>query len=73
MAYYVDKGLWYFGSRVESEVDKAGDNAANGVKNAKNKAALTNNARVRMLDKLLGGTPSVAGRFKDPVKSGAVK
>lgn len=73
MAYYFDKGLWYFGSFVESKVDSAGDNAANGVKDQRNKSALVNAARARMLDKLLGENGSGTAKFKDPVKVGAVR
>lgn len=73
MAYYLDRGVWYFGSHVESQVDMAGDNAGAGVKNQRNKAALVNSARARTLDKLLGVNGSGTARFRDPVKTGAVK
>lgn len=73
MAYYLDRGVWYFGSNVESQVETAGENAGAGVKNAKNRAALINGARARTLDKLLGGNTTAATKFKDPVKVGAVK
>lgn len=74
IAYYLDKALWFFGSHVESEVDNAGDSAARGVKNAKNKHALVNGARMRTLEKLLSdGKPSAAMKFKDPAKTGALK
>lgn len=74
MSYYLDRGIWYFGSHVEYQVDAAGDNAARGVKNDKNRQALINGARLRTLDKLLSdGKPSGTRQFKDPVKSGAVK
>lgn len=74
IAYYLDKALWFFGSHVESEVDNAGENAARGVKNAKNRQALVNGARMRALEKLLSdGKRSATTKFKDPAKAGAVK
>ena len=73
MAYYLDKGVWFFGTHVESSVDAAGEAAASGVKNAKNRQALVNSARMRTLDRLLGGKTSARTKFKDPIKSGAVK
>lgn len=74
MAYFLDRGVWFFGSHVEYEVDSAGENAVAGVKNAKNRQALMNGARARMLDKMLDdGKSTVTTRFKDPAKTGAVK
>ena len=74
MAYFLDRGVWFFGSHVEYEVDAAGENAVTGVKNAKNRQALMNGARARMLDKMLDdGKSTVTTKFKDPAKTGAVK
>lgn len=65
MSYYLDRGIWFFGSHVESEVDQAGENASRGAKNKKSREALANGARNRMLDKLLGGNDRGRGQFKD--------
>lgn len=72
MAYYVDRGLWYFGSRVEHEVDLAGEAAAGNIKNAANRQAIMNGARARTLDRLLGGKATSAAGFRDPAKDGAL-
>ena len=69
MAYYLDRGVWFFGSTVESAVDKAGERAGRNVKSKSNREALVNGARLRQLDKMLGGeTPQASKRFRDPGK-----
>ncbi len=69
MAYYLDRGIWFFGSHVESEVDKAGEQASRNIASRGNREALMNGARLRTLDKLLGDSEKLASkRFKDPVK-----
>jgi hypothetical protein len=73
MAYYLDKGVWFFGAHVESAIDSAGEAVAAGIKNAKNREVLANGARIRTLEKLLGGNASAATQFRDPAKTGAVK
>lgn len=74
IAYFLDRGTWFLGTYVEDRVDAAGRNAVKGVKNKKNAEALQNGARLRTLDKLLGGgDSSVQRKFKDPVKAGVVQ
>lgn len=70
VAYFLDRGIWFFGSHVEIEVDQAGENAGRNVKSKGNRQALINGARQRTLDKLLDGKNSVT-KFKDPAKVGA--
>jgi len=67
IAYYLDRGIWFFGSYVTREVDQAGDNAVKGVKASANRQALMNGARQRTLAKLCGEdiTDSKVG-FRDP-------
>jgi hypothetical protein len=72
IAYFFDRGIWFFGSHVESEVDKAGEGAARGVKSKGNREALVNGARQRALDKLLDGK-TAKSKFRDPMASGVVK
>ena len=73
MSYYLDRGVWFFGTTVEIEVDKAGQIAARGMKNAKSKEIHTNSARSRTLDRLLGGKVASGKRYKDPVAEGKIK
>lgn len=54
IAYYLDRGIWFFGSYVQREVDIAGQNAVKGVKAKANREALENGARQRALAKLCG-------------------
>lgn len=70
MAYFVDRGLWYFGSKVESEVDSAGEKAGGNIKDSTNRQAIMNGARARTLDRLLGGSPTSTVGFRDPAKEG---
>lgn len=63
-AYCLDEAVWAFGSRIDSEVEKAGH------KRQKGEAAMQS-ARKRVLDRYLKGTGD-KGRYRDPVAEGMV-
>jgi hypothetical protein len=67
IAYFFDRGIWFFGSYVQREVDVAGERATRGVKNRTNAEALGNTARQRALAKMCGEdiTKTTTG-YRDP-------
>lgn len=63
-AYCLDEAVWAFGSKIDSEVEKAGH------KRQKGEAAMQA-ARKRVLDRYLKG-PNAKGMYRDPVAEGLV-
>lgn len=63
-AYCFDQAVWAFGSRIDSEVEKAGH------KRQKGEAAMMS-ARKRVLDRYLKGSDA-KGQYRDPVAEGLV-
>ena len=55
--FYLDRGIWLFGSWVEREVNAAGDNVQKNQKSRRNRKGvekLVNSARIRALQRCLG-------------------
>jgi hypothetical protein len=58
-AYCLDEAVWYFGTIVQSEVEKAGQKKVKG-------QARTESARKRVLDKYLTPAGKGGSGFADP-------
>lgn len=63
-AYCFNQAVWAFGSKIDSEVEKAGH------KRQKGEAAMAS-ARKRVLDRYLQGSGD-KGQYRDPVAEGLV-
>lgn len=57
-AYCLDEAVWYFGTTVQAEVDKAGQKKAKG-------QAATEAARKKILERFVGSEKKGSG-FADP-------
>lgn len=74
-AFSLDRAVWFFGTSVEADMDKAEAEASDRFKNSKSKnaekqkAAAVNRARQDVLNNYLQIKSPEKGKFAEPVKT----